>query len=152
MAEPKTFYDPFNFRIEGAGGEVIGWAWEAGPFKETASTTEIPAGAGGQLRDIPMTVKMAQFTVSAPMSTNKTLYNRFKAMHNAVTGKGTNEPDVYEDLDFVQINRDGTDVERTRVYDAVAIDYENDSHNKKGNEKRMEKLIFSGRTFERIAV
>lgn len=149
MAEPKSFYDPFNWRLEGAGGEVIGWAWEAGPFKMTTATTEIPAGAG-ELRDVPGTTKMAQVVVTAPLSINLTLYNRFKAQHDASTGKGTSEPDVYEDLDFVQIDRDGDDLERIRVYDCVAIDYEMDNFNKKSNDKRTEKITFAGRRFDRI--
>jgi hypothetical protein len=149
MAEPKSFYDPFNFRIEGAGGEVIGWAWEAGPFKKTTATTEIPAGPG-ELRDVPATTKMAQFTVTAPLSTNLALYNRFKAQHDSTKGTGTAEPDVYEDIDIVQIDRDGKDLERIRVYDAVAIDYEMDSFNKKSNDKRTEKLTFAARDFDRL--
>lgn len=149
MAEPKSYYDPFNWRLEGAGGEVIGWAWEAGPFKITTATTEIPSSPG-TLRDVPMTSKMAQIIITAPLSTNLTLFNRFKNQHDASTGKGTNEPDVYEDLDFVQIDRDGSDVERIRVFDCVAIDYEMDNFNKKGSDKRTEKITFAGDYFDRI--
>ena len=151
MAEPKSFYDPFSFRIEGGGGEVIGWAWEAGPFKDTTATAEIPDGSG-RLRDVPMLGKMAQIVITAPESTNLTLYNRYKAQRDASTGKGTNIPDVYEDLDFIQIDRDGSDLERKRVYDCVAIDYEVDNFNKKGNDKKTEKITFAGSHFERIPV
>jgi len=149
MAEPKSFYDPFAWQMEGAGGEVIGWAWEAGPFKDTTSTTEIPDGPG-RLRDVPMLGKMAQIVVTAPLSTNLSLYNRYKAQRDATTGRGGKEPDVYEDLDFVQMDRDGSEIERFRVFDCVAIDYEEDNLNKKGTDKRTEKLTFAGSHFDRI--
>lgn len=151
MAEPKSYYDPFSWRLEGANGEVIGWAWEAGPFKDTTSTTEIPSKSG-RLRDVPMTGKMAQIVITAPLSTNKTLYDRYLAQRDASTGTGTNEPDVFEDMDFIQMDRDGSDIERIRVYDAVPIDYEMDNFNKKGTDKRTEKFTIAGDYFERIDV
>ena len=151
MAEPKSFHDPFSFRIEGASGEVVGWAWEAGPFKDTTGTTEIPDGPG-RLRDVPMLGKMAPIIITAPKSTNLTLYNRYKAQRDASTGKGTNEPDVYEDLDFIQMDREENDIEITRVYNCVAIDYEADTFNKKGTDKRTEKVTFSGSRFDIIPV
>lgn len=149
MAAPKKFHDAHSWRIEGAGGEEITWAITAGPFKFTHSTTEVPDGRG-RLRDLPSLEKMDQFDVMLYASASKALYDRYRVVRNASTGKGTIETDVFEDLDFVLEDRDGSDLERIRVYKAAPIAYAIDSLDKKKTDKLGETITFCASYFDRV--
>lgn len=149
MGDPKSFVNAFDFRIE-IGGEVFGYAWNAGPFKDTVNTIEIP-GAGGNMRDVPGNRKMAPFTVELPLTKEaigRRMYEMYKETVDASTGTGTNEPELYKDIDFVQLDREGNDVDITRVYDSVAVDYERTKMDKKENDKRREIITFTGGRFD----
>ncbi len=149
MAEPKRYHDAHTWRIEGAGGEKIGYALTAGPFKDTTAKVEVPSGRG-RLRDVPGLAKMEEFTITCYASVSHALYDRYKAQRDASTGKGTTEPDVFEDLDFVLEDRDGSDVERIRVYDMWCSAYEMAELDRKKSDKVVETLSCSGDRFDRL--
>jgi len=151
MAKPRTYYDAFRFRAEIAG-VTAGHFWNVGPFKMTVSGVEVPVPHGAVLEDLPGQAKMQPFTIEGPLSELVDLYNLFKQTVDVATGLGETEPNLYQDIDFVQLDRDGSDLEIVRVFKAWGIDYEMTKFDKKENDKRRELLEMRGQYFQRLPV
>lgn len=151
MSEPEDFYRAYHFRME-IDGVITGHLWNAGPFKMTVNGIEVPVAVGTVIEDIPGQVKMQPLTVEGPATVLLGLYNMFKATVDIATGLGENEPSLRQDIDFIQLNRDGSDMERKRVFGAWGADYEVTKFDKKENDVRREILELRARYFERQPV
>jgi len=150
MADYRKYFDAFRFRVEIAG-VVTAHLFNAGPFKMTVSGIEVPVTVGSIDEDLPGKVKMARLMLEGPANELFGLYHLFKATGDCATGFGETEPSLFQDLDFVQLDRDGEDLEIIRVYKCWAADYELSKFDKKENDKRRETLEISGQYFERLS-
>ena len=146
MGNPK-FFEGARFRIEIAG-VTIGYALDAGPFKMTISGAPVP---GVVDEEYPAKMKMEDFTITSKATEIRSMYEYFKSVMNGATGKGTTDPDLFKDVDFVQIDRDDSPLEIVRVYHAWPPSYELDKHDKNSNDHRKETLGMKAKYFERIA-
>ena len=151
MAEIRKYYEAFRFRVEIAG-VTTAHLWNAGPFKITGTPIEVPDPGGAFMHDEPGQFKMDTFQIEGPVNELMGLYNLFKNTIDAATGYGEVIPDVFQDVDFVQLDRDGSDLEIVRVYNCYGGSYELTKLDKKENDKRREILTMHGWYFERLPV
>jgi hypothetical protein len=145
MGNPK-FFEGARFRVEIAG-VPIAYALDAGPFKKTITGIPVP---GDVDEEYPGKMKMEDFTVASKATEILALSEYFDSIVEGTTGKGTNDPDLFKDIDFVQLDRDGSDLEIVRVYHAWPNSDELDKFDKGANEHRKETLGFKAKNFKRI--
>jgi len=146
---PRTWYRKYRWILEHDGIARAG-------FK---SCTDLRMGVanidhkeGGDPVPYPMpgTVTVTEVTLSRGACNDFDLYNLFKNTIDVATGNGEVEPDLFQTFDIVQLDRDGSTVERYRLYRSYAREYSAGNWDMDADEVRMEELVIKFRYFERV--
>jgi phage tail-like protein len=99
---------------------------------------------------MPGTATFPEVTLERGVCNDFDLYNWFKDTLDAATGNGLREPDLFRTVDIVQLDRDGAELERYRLFFTYCRRYVGGDWDMDADECRMEQVVIKPRYWERV--
>lgn len=149
MATPINFYTRFKFIVEIDGIARAGFTTcsDIGLKAEVVSHRE---GGRPHPHKASGTVEFPDITLERGACDDFDLYNWVKDTCDAAAGTGLATPDLYRNVEIIQLDRDGSEKERFVLYDAFVNEYVAGSWDNNASEVRMEKVVITYDHFDRV--
>jgi len=149
MGTPTNWDKKFSFVIE---IDNVARAAFARCSELAIEANNVAYKEGGRLHDhnAPGTVMFPEITLERGATDDFDLYNWMVETYNAATATGTPPPELYRNLDIVQLDRAGDELKRFRVKQCYcrrfsAGDWDNDA-----DEVRIESVILKPDSWKQI--
>lgn len=117
MATPINYYTQFKFVVEIDGVQRAAFTTCSEP-KFTAETVKQREGGRIHPHKAPGPGEFNTITLERGASSDNDLYNWSRDCYDAAAGTGKKVPDLFRNVEIVQLDRDGSELERTILYDA----------------------------------
>jgi phage tail-like protein len=149
MGTPTNWYTKFKFVIEIDG---IARAAFQKCSELAVEAANVAYREGGRLHphNAPGTVTFPEITLERGVTDDFDLYNWFRDTYDAASGVGQNTPDLYRTFDIVQLDRDGSELERYTVFNAYARRYAAGDWDNDADENRVESVVVQPEYWERV--
>lgn len=148
QGRPRTWYKKMRFVIEIDGIARAAFT-TCSELSGEVENSEHMEGGDPVPFNAPGKAAFPELTLARGVCNDFDLYNWFKSTLDAAAGTGLAEPDLYRDLDIVQLDNDGKTLERYRVYETYCRKYVAGDWDNKSSDARMEQVILKFRYFER---
>jgi phage tail-like protein len=149
MATPINWYTKFKYIVEIDGVARAGFT-TASDIGLTAERVEYREGGRLHPHKAPGTVTFAPVTLERGACSDFDLYNWTKDTYDSAAETGVATPDLYRNVEIVQLDRDGSEKERFILYDAWVAEYVGGSWDNNASEVRMEKVVVEFDHFDRV--
>ena len=150
MATPINWHMKFKFVVEIDGVQRAHFM-SCSEIKATVETVEYREGGRLHPHKSPGLVSFAPVTLARGVCEDKDLYNWFKDCVDSAAGTGMKVPDLFRNVEIVQMDRDGSEMERTILYDCYCKEFSAGDWDNKANEHRMETVVIEYDYFEKLA-
>lgn len=149
MGTPTNWYTKFKFVIEIDG---IARAAFQKCSELAVEAANVAHREGGRLHphNAPGTVTFPEITLERGVTDDFDLYNWFRDTYDAASGTGMNTPDLYRTFDIVQLDRDGSELERFTVFNAYCRRYAAGDWDNDADENRIESVVVQPEYWERV--
>ena len=151
MGTPTNWDKKYSFLVESDG---VARAAFARCSEIAAEANNVAYREGGRLHphNAPGLVTFPEVTLERGATDDYDTYNWFRDTYDAAAGTGMVTPDLYRTLDVVQLDRDGSELKRFRLYKCYcrrwsAGDWDNDA-----DEVRIETTVIVFDYFEQLPV
>lgn len=149
MATPINWYKKYSFIVEVDGVARAAFT-TCSELRIKIDTVAYREGGRLHAHKSPGLVEFPPITLGRGVTDDFDLYSWIRDSYDAAAGTGMVTPDLYRTLDIVQLDRDGSEKERYRVYAAYAAEYAAGDWDNNSNETRMEELVFECDYWERV--
>lgn len=152
IGTPRVWRAKWKFVVEIDRIAVAGFSKCDGLGFDIAVTEHYEGGA--MIPDkVPHKVKFQNLTLERGACQDQDIYNWILEVANAAAGTGLADPAFKRNLDIVQQDRDGSEMERYRVYNAFPVHFDPAVGGWDNNvdENRMEQVVLAYDRWERIA-
>jgi phage tail-like protein len=149
MGTPTNWYTKFKFVIEIDGIARAAFR-KCSELAIEAANVEYKEGGRLHPHNAPGTVKFPEITLERGVTDDFDLYNWFRDTYDAASGTGKNTPDLYRTFDVVQLDRDGSELERYTVYNAYCRRYAAGDWDNDADENRVEVVVIQPEYWERV--
>jgi len=149
IGTPRSFYKKFKFRVE-IDGFASSAFQDCSELSAEVAVTEQWEGGAMTPDKSPGRLTYADVTLSRGTTTNTDIADWFEEVANAAADSGLVDPAYKRMVEIVQLDRDGTELGRKRLYEAwpnkyVAGDWDNTS-----DDNVIEKLTLSFQFFQSV--
>lgn len=149
MVTPINLYTRFKYIVEVDGVARAGFV-TCSDISLVAETVEYREGGRLHPQKGPGTVSFPDITLERGACDDFDLYNWTKDTYDAAAGTGMVTPDLYRNVEIIQLDRDGSEKERFVLYDAYVKEYVGGSWDNNASEVRMEKVVITYDHFDRV--
>jgi phage tail-like protein len=149
MATPVNWYKKFKFIVEVDGVARAGFT-TCTEVRQNAELVEYREGGRLHPHKAPGLVTFPAITLGRGLCDDYDLYNWTKDCYDSAAGTGQVIPDLYRNVEIVQLDRDGAEKERLVLYDAWVKEYSAGDWDNNANEVRMEQVVFEYDHFDRV--
>ena len=150
IGSPRTFHKNFRFRVEIDGfgsanfSKVDGLSVEAAEVVHSEGGTIVPDKSPGRLT-------FGDVTLERGATSDLDLFEWFKDVADAAADAGLNEPDFRRMADIVQMDRNGDDIRRWRLFDCWPKTFTPGTWDNNGDENLIESVVLSVRFWDLVA-
>ncbi|MCK9629887.1 MAG: phage tail protein [Bacteroidales bacterium] len=149
MGTPTNWYTKFKFVIEIDGIARAAFT-KCSELAIEIANVELREGGRLHPHNSPGTVKFPEITMERGVTDDFDLYNWIRDTYDAASGTGMNTPDLYRTFDIVQLDRDGSELERYTVFNAYCRRYAAGDWDNDADENRVESVIIQPEYWERV--
>ena len=147
---PRRYDKKFLFKVEIAG-LTVGWFETMSPLRAEIGVVEQHEGGQINVADESLgKVKFNSVTLTIGTTDNEELYNWFLQCADAAANSGDVDDLYKKTVNLVQVDRDGTEKRRYKLFKAFIIVYEVGDWDAKAEENVMESIELKYRRFERV--
>jgi phage tail-like protein len=149
MGTPVNFYKKFKFVVEIDGVARAGFT-TCSDMRIVAETVSHREGGRLHAHKSPGLVEFPPITLTRGKSKDFDLYNWMKDTVDAAAGTGLVTPDLYRQVEIVQQDRAGNEVERWACIDCWCKEYGGGDWDNNASEVGMEEVVFEADYWERV--
>ena len=149
MGTPTNWYTKFKFVIEIDG---IARAAFQKCSELAVEAANVAYREGGRLHphNAPGTITFPEITLERGVTDDFDLYNWFRDTYDAASGVGQNTPDLFRTFDIVQLDRDGSELERYTIFNCYCRRYAAGDWDNDADENRIESVVVQPEYWERV--
>lgn len=149
MAKARKFHKKYAFIVR-IGGVASAAFKSCTKPRAIVNQGEHWEGGRGHPHKAPTTTTYNDVTLVRGETTDLDLYNWFKETYDAASEKGGTEPGVFRTVEIVQLDRDGSELERWILYDAYVKEYGGEDWDNSSAEFQIENSVLGYDHFERV--
>jgi len=140
MGEPVYYDKKFAFIVEIDG---VGWAGFTTCSEIAGEFEDVNHREGGRRHPhkAPGLVDFPDVTLTRGSTEDFDLYNWFKECYDAAAGTGQAPPDLYRTVDVVQLDEEGEELRRYRLYKAYCKRWSSGDWDNNASEALMESVV-----------
>jgi len=150
VGEPRNFMKRFSFLVE-IDGFVYGGFQSCSDLQAETAVVEQWEGGTVLADKSPGRVTVPDITLERGATSDPDAYNWFLEVVNMASGNGEVTPGYKRTLDIVQLDRDGSEMERWTVVNAWPRQFTAGSWDNTADETRIETLILACDYFQKAA-
>lgn len=147
MATPVVWFKKFLFEVQIDGITRAAFQKASGLSAEV-STIDYYEGGRMHPYSMPGRVTFEEFTLSRGQCIDKELYMWFKEVYDSKAASGAYEQQIYRNLEFVQYDRDHSELQRIAAYDCWPRKYETGDWDAEADELRIETVTIKADRWE----
>jgi len=151
LGAPRKHHDAWRFNVEIAGIPFAGFSKCSG-IEMDVEPVEYREGGVSVPRKTPGLVSFSDITLERGASMDPSLLVWAKLVLQALGDSGAPEPLYMKTVDIVQRDRDGSEMERWRLFNGWPRNFKTGDWDNSGSDLRMESLTLAYESFEYIPV
>jgi phage tail-like protein len=149
LGTPRNYYKKFSFLVEIAGVASAKFQ-KAGPLKMTIANIKQSEGGALTPEKQPGMVEYDDITLERGATSDLDFWNWVKQVANVGANTGVLN-DIYKrTIDLVQLERDGTELQRWTLHDAWPVEFQPGDWDNSANENVIEMVKLTYKYFEPV--
>lgn len=147
-AKPKRYYSEYKFIVR-IDGFVRAAFQDCSELEASVEVTDYYEGGTVMPEKIPQTVKFNDCTLQRGATDDMDAHTWFEEVVNALADSGVPEREFRRQVEIVQQDRNGAEIESWILHEAFPKTYGTGKWDNKSNEVRIEKLVLAYKFFTR---